>query len=253
MNMRRIAAGVAFAVLTVGCGEQSPSTTVKASPSNKVEASPVGNAADLLFSCGSGHTFTAALFDGPSNAETLNGVVGDVFRKFLATPPPDYGFPAQGWYLAGADASSATFVARDAGGQELLTIGLANHAVGWEVDNYGACGARVVLNGLGNADWALDQTAPPPLATDSHFVALVREVECASGQSSATRIVPPAIWYEPDRILVMFSVRPPPGQLQTCQGNPSSRVVVILDEPIGDRQLLDAGRYPPGDPTKPLP
>jgi hypothetical protein len=39
------------------------------------------------------------------------------------------------------------------------------------------------------------------------------------------------------------------GELQSCQGNPATRVVVDPGKPLGDRQLLDGGRLPPGDPT----
>jgi hypothetical protein len=109
-----------------------------------------------------------------------------------------------------------------------------------------------VLNGLSNGDWILDPEAPAPQPPDTQFVALVTERECASGKSSAGRIMAPSIIYEKDRILLIFAVRPPQGAVQTCQGNPATPYLIHLDQPIGDRRLLDGGSYPPHDATKPL-
>jgi hypothetical protein len=52
-------------------------------------------------------------------------------------------------------------------------------------------------------------------------------------------------------VLVVFAVRPLPGLTFTCQGNPSTRVPVDLGEALGDRQLLDGGQLPFGDPLEP--
>lgn len=70
---------------------------------------------------------------------------------------------------------------------------------------------------------------------------------CASGQSSADRIVGPDIQVSADEIVVTFGVR---GQLgaQACPGNPPTRVAVRLPEALGDRVLLDGGREPPEEP-----
>jgi hypothetical protein len=74
------------------------------------------------------------------------------------------------------------------------------------------------------------------------------EVNCASGQSSQDRIVGPEISYAADRVVVTFAVRPPPGEAQDCQGNPATAVTVTLNEPLGDRRLVDGGAEPPREP-----
>ena len=50
-------------------------------------------------------------------------------------------------------------------------------------------------------------------------------------------------------VLVVFAVRSLGGG--TCPSNPSTRVAVTLGEPLGDRQLVDAGELPFRDPTQP--
>lgn len=76
------------------------------------------------------------------------------------------------------------------------------------------------------------------------FVAMVTERECASGQSSEGRVVGPEINYTDDSVVISFEVRPLGGG-QDCQGNPSTRVEVRLDEPLGERLLLDGFSDPP--------
>ena len=81
-------------------------------------------------------------------------------------------------------------------------------------------------------------------AETEDFDALVTEMACASGQSSADRIVTPRIVVEADAITITFGVTPLEGS-QDCQGNPASEVRVELPEPLGDRELRDGGVYPP--------
>ena len=104
----------------------------------------------------------------------------------------------------------------------------------------------MLLGCSGAATWARDPGAD--VGPDStEFIAWVTERACASGQSSADRIVGPEIRVSEDDIAVTFNVR---SLLSagTCQSNPPSRVVVRLPEPLGDRLLLDGGREPPVEP-----
>lgn len=112
----------------------------------------------------------------------------------------------------------------------------------------GACAET----GLGAAVWTLDPAQPKPDATTQVFDALVTEVSCNSGQPADGRIVGPQIVKTAETVLVTFAVRPRPGDFQSCPTNPSTRIRVDLGEPLGDRELLDGGRVPPGDPNEPL-
>ncbi len=81
----------------------------------------------------------------------------------------------------------------------------------------------------------------------TEFVAMVTERECASGQSSAGRIVGPMVDAYDAEVVVTFEVRPL-GGAQECPGNPPTAVTVRLGQALGDRQLLDGGREPPAEP-----
>jgi hypothetical protein len=104
------------------------------------------------------------------------------------------------------------------------------------------------IGNRGLATWTLDPAAEIGPDTTA-FTAWVTEVACASGQSSADRIIGPDIDSSSDSIVVTFQVRPLIGfGAVTCQANPPTRVTVRLSEPLGHRTLLDGGREPPQEP-----
>lgn len=76
---------------------------------------------------------------------------------------------------------------------------------------------------------------------------LVHEIECADGDSADGRIEEPEVDYTSDEVIVTVRVRAKDGDV-TCPGNPLTPYVLELEEPIGDRDLLDGG---PGRPSPP--
>lgn len=90
----------------------------------------------------------------------------------------------------------------------------------------------------GRADWWLDP-ADLPLKPDTRVLrGFLQERECASGQSPEGRILGPRIEYRVDEVIVTFRVREIGGR---CPSNPSYPVTIALDEPLGDRVLVDGG------------
>jgi hypothetical protein len=81
----------------------------------------------------------------------------------------------------------------------------------------------------------------------TQFTAMVTEQRCASGRSSEGRILGPEVDVHDATVIVTFAVRPLEGD-QECPGNPPTAVIVRLEEPLGDRTLLDGGREPPAEP-----
>jgi hypothetical protein len=76
---------------------------------------------------------------------------------------------------------------------------------------------------------------------------LVNEVGCASGEPADGRIATPEISYSDDAVVVTMRVVPPPGP-QTCPSNPDTEYTLELDEPLGERELLDGAHDPPTEP-----
>jgi hypothetical protein len=121
----------------------------------------------------------------------------------------------------------------------VLSIGIALALSG--------CGVVEFVLPPGEARWAFAPDAEiGPNTTE--FVAMVTEVDCASGQSSEGRIIGPETSVTDASITVTFRVRARVAGAQTCPSNPSTPVRVELPEPLGDRALLDGGTDPPREP-----
>lgn len=87
------------------------------------------------------------------------------------------------------------------------------------------------------------------LSTSSTSIdVLVHEVGCAGGESANGRIAEPEVRYESGQVVVMMRVIPVPGAAP-CPGNPDTPVTLELDEPLGDRDLLDGFHDPPAAPS----
>lgn len=217
---------------------------------------PDDAAAALRFSCwGDAHPFTPQLLDAPANAELDQHPSARALLAFLEAGGPETDFlPKRGWLLAGRDERSAAFVARVPGDPPFAEAQVAlQESGGWRVVGWDQCRPRAVFAGLNGATWTLDPELLPPGPEATQFRALVTETECASGRPSGGRVLPPAIFYGTDEVTVVFAVRPQPGDAFNCQGNPATPVLVVLDEPLGERRLLDGGVFPPHDPTQPWP
>jgi hypothetical protein len=78
-----------------------------------------------------------------------------------------------------------------------------------------------------------------PTSNDESFTALVTRTDCASGVTGT--VLPPAVSVSDDEVVVTFTVRPESSDsgVLTCQANNWVPFRVDLDEPVGDRELVD--------------
>jgi hypothetical protein len=121
---------------------------------------------------------------------------------------------------------------------------------GWAADSYGPCTPRPhVSDDVSVAEWWADPDADPIGPRSERIRALVHEQACANGQSAEGRILPPTIVYGTDEVTVTVIVQSIVGGAE-CPGNPRTPYTIELDEPLGDRTLLDGGQLPPGDPLE---
>ena len=227
-----------------------------ASPGGPSSTAPAPSAAigtdALRYSCAS-FPFGADLLDeGPGTDELADDPLAAALRAHLSTPNIDADFlPDSGWHLVGRDGQTAEYVSIDAD-NNMTFVTVEGQDATWTVTGWGGCQPQIVLGpGLGPARWTFDPAHPEPDAATQVFDALVTEMACNSGEPADGRIVGPEIVAGPDQVLVFFATRPR-GGIQNCPANPSTRVRVDLGEPLGDRELLDGGRLPPGDPSEPL-
>jgi hypothetical protein len=229
------------AALSAGCAlvpTQGPATP------------PPGDLPAVVLTCGGDHVFGPEALTTVGEAHLAVDPAGDALRAFLASPD-GAAFVTPSWVRVSEMADRVGFIGRRPNDEGWLVVNFAARDGKWVLDLAGECRPRVVLGGgLGPADWWIDPAGPPRGREASEFDALVLEVSCAGGNSSDGRIAPPFVRYEADAVVLTFGVIPREGG-QTCPGHPAGSYHVRLDEPIGDRWLLDGGVFPPRDATKP--
>lgn len=96
------------------------------------------------------------------------------------------------------------------------------------------------LSEKGEGDTAVwEITNPTDLDRDSTTVSVaVTRVGCSSGITG--NLLDPSIDYESDRVVIRIDVEPLEGEAD-CPGNDAIALDVQLDEPLGQRTLVDGG------------
>ena len=90
--------------------------------------------------------------------------------------------------------------------------------------------------GGATATWTVVDDDPPTTTAES-FTAMVERLGCSGGETG--EVLEPAVVANEVRVVVTVSVEPLPPGGYTCPGNKAVPYVVELDEPIGERQLVD--------------
>jgi hypothetical protein len=209
---------------------------------------------DIRWSCGPPPGFAPGLLDQPARAETEIHPSAAALRSALAGDGPGSDLVPKSYWLLSRDEKIAEYFARGPGGGEgdWWSLTIQNQHGDWKLAGVGPCQLRGVLGELSQARWILDPDLPRPGAEATTFTALVTEMTCTGGQAMGPRLMPPSVVYGKDSVLVVFAARPLGGDgAFDCPSNPSTRVVVELREPLGDRHLLDAGVFPPAEPVAP--
>lgn len=196
-----------------------------------------------LANCG-GVTFPAAVLDAQPSADRPEI---EAIRSFLRggsdIPVPD---DAE-WRFAVENAGRVTFLTEVEGDWFYATV-IAD-GDGWRTTNMGDCQLHTAISeDLGAAPWWLDERLPPPTAEVTDLQVLIHERACSGGSYATGRIGSPLVVYSADAVVITVGVREIGG---TCQYSPSTPAVIVLKEPIGERQLLDGYHIPPAPPSAP--
>lgn len=214
----------------------------------------VADAGETLWSCdGDAPGFPRSALDGPAGMETVEGAVFDGLRSALETMRTEFEYERREdrphllpWLLAYEDEELAVFLVRRVGTDERFSVMyVAREGDTWGFAGYSdRCSVRpLVTHGFGDSEWRVDEASPPEPGSSS-FRIEVLEQGCASGQAATGRIADPIVEYGEVAITITVPVRAVTG-LALCPGNPWTPFVLELDEPIGDRVLLDGGPWPP--------
>lgn len=115
----------------------------------------------------------------------------------------------------------------------------------WQPQGWGDCLPMAVVGDRSPATWTLE-TKPDDDDTKLHLS--VEERACSSGRKLTENNTRADIEYSEDEIVIVMSadsLSTGKNVAYTCIGAPPSLITIPLEEPVGDRALLDAGSYPP--------
>jgi hypothetical protein len=193
-----------------------------------------------MYTCVDGTpAFPIELFETPPSGD-LNP---DPTPALIRWPVPT---TATEWWLLARTDTHAEFVGRDAEGgfYESATLERDNDG-NWNAVGWGGCGFYAVV--AGDAQnvlgwWIRERDWPQPNDRTLHI-----RVRTWCPGTLADRILDPIVRYGSDRIIAIVAARPLQQEPSSCGLDQVADATIELDEPVGDRLILDAGRWPGRD------
>ncbi|MEV7604377.1 hypothetical protein AB0N65_02925 [Paenarthrobacter sp. NPDC089322] len=113
----------------------------------------------------------------------------------------------------------------------------------WAVVESSTCTPTLDLGELRAGGVTLDPASPPVPESD-RLALLVTESDCNSGQNAEGRVEVVNLIETESTVEVVIGVRPAIAQVASCQGNPATPFTVDLEQPLGDRAVLNAAVMP---------
>lgn len=228
-----------FLILS-GCGEEPERQT----PLN--DSLDIGG---LEYGCGGSDSPTFAPQDIP-NQETPSNEILEAIDQLRETIDGSF-LPDDGWIALAQDADKATVLAPYNDRYASATFENKNGV--WEPVGWGECVPRLQV-GVGDKSvlrWVFSKGAYPPSPRATTLDLLVSEVECSSGRE-IEGLIEAITTYDEGRIGVILtapSLDGGEGVAYNCIGTAPTEYELELDEPVGDRAVVDLSVYPEVEPT----
>lgn len=237
---RLAALSACLVTLVAGCGSApEPSDT----PPSRMPAV-------LTYRCGDLAMTLDALLS-PLGAEEADDPAARALKAFLRRvrePGETLAEPSNRTFrVLAAGEDTVIFGSGTSDGPGFTALAADRRGDAWTVRALGACEPVLELRGLNAARWHLPPGGPMPAPDVQRFTALVDEVPCVGGRSAQGRVLQPAIVRRPDALLLVFAIVPdrPLAIAEPCPAAPPTTFDIDLGAPLGNRELLDAGTYPP--------
>ena len=211
--------------------------------------------ADTVLACGGyGSAFRLDMLTDPIPVATVDHPAAVLMLEVLADPPGNASLvdiiapmPIGDWFALDTTGSETATFALDEGTEPgFLTVALfENRASGWVFVGWDpTCDPEVMLpEGANRVDVIFDPAFGRPGPSDTTLHLLVTEQACNSGAAMGDRLRGPQVVVSETEVAVAFAAVSQPGFFN-CPGNPSTPVTVELDEPLGDRIVVDGLSFP---------
>lgn len=251
MSLRSAVLALAATLLLTACaasGTPAQRTTPEPRPTAPVRTTAGG---ESLLTCGGGAFAASAMVEGiePLTPRVdIAGALDELVRSAGMDAPlglSDGGVQPGEWKVLAEDEGSLTIATGPWGEQgpaaRAHVVGLEQHGDGWRAAGWGDCQLRPVLTDA--VAWATVRASVADLDPDATAIPVrVTEQECASARDPEPPLREPVVETE-ESVTVYWTTEPATGA-QKCPGNPMADRVVELDEPLGDRTMLDGSTWP---------
>jgi hypothetical protein len=197
--------------------------------------------AGLLYACNGGTAaFPIELLETPPSSQ-LNP---DPALALIGWPAPT---TATSWWLIARTETRAEYLGREPDGRSYELAILEREGEGtWNAVGWGGCGFNAVVPNSENGDalgwWIRPRDWPQPDDRRLHI-----RVRTWCPATLPDRMLDPVVRYGSDRIMVIVAARPLPQDLSACGEDQVADATIRLDEPVGDRMVLDGSRWPGRD------
>lgn len=273
--MRAASIVITFGLLVAGCGvppgadppstatPSSPTTTPTRSSTTTSTTTPrdvvrVGDLGiivppdengsypdDLLVTCGAASFPIGALDEIRPLDGADPGGVAEAIESFLSNEEGRF-WPQEGWQILHETDDRIHLVAKTDQGT-LAHMAVTSGESGWEWAGASLAGDPCELEfsvpeEMNTVDWRLDPDAAAPTGASTELPLILTELPCVGGREIGDRLLGPEIVMTDTQVFIAFAAERPEGDAFTCPGNPDTRYVVELPEPLGDRELMEGLR-----------
>lgn len=239
-------------LVLAACGDDSAQVATDRDAEQADAAIVAGD--DLLVGCGS-HPYPPTALNDPTGAEAGDDAAARALRDLIENPDGIEPIPASGWRRLYDSDRAVVFGSGDPASGEsaegLVEVTLEDHGDGFSFAGsaYG-CTPFANVRGRSVVEFTLvDGVEIAPVSTSIEVS--VTELACTGATPVDDRLDAPLIRYGQTTIEILFTAKPLEGDVFRCPGNPSARTTVELDEPVGQRRILDLSVYPPRDASEP--
>lgn len=150
------------------------------------------------------------------------------------------------WFVLAETDTEATLASgpwtTDGPGEDGQYVNLTLKGGRWKADGWGNCPLLSPVPPAGKS-WVEVAAADGLDRESATLEVLVTERQCASGRDPQPHLLEPTVVETAEDVTVTWTSAVVSG-VADCQGNPAAPMTLDLDEPLGDRALLDASRWP---------
>ena len=200
---------------------------------------------ELEYSCGGGATFTQQ--DIEEGSVPSNDIV-DALHKLRQTMDGAM-LPENGWKVVSENRRITTLVAplRNA----FASATFEKDGKGWQPAGWGDCTPRLVVENKSVLRWRFVEGSHPPDPDATELEVLVTEVNCSGGRD-IEGLIEQQVSYGEKQIAVVLTapgLKTGKNDDYTCLGTNPTEYTLRLDEPVGEREVVDVSVYPAVEPV----